>query len=130
MRPFRLARAAVEAEGLRLRLKARRTVVRSVQFCFALILLLAALAFSHVALWAWLRETMSEQSVALIFAGGDLFLGLILVLMAARFGASMAEREALAVRRRALEDVWSSVTLSALAFQVFALFARSRRRGE
>jgi hypothetical protein len=126
--PLRLARAAAEAEGLRLSLKARRFIFRAVLFYFALCLFFAAFGFLHVAVWCWLAETMSARTVALIVTGGDLVLGLILAGWAAFSGASVAEREALAVRRRALEEVWASLTLSALLFQVFNFFMRSRRR--
>ena len=97
-------------------------------FYFALCLFLAAFGFLHVAVWCWLAETMPARTVALIIAGGDLLLGLVLGVWAACSGASTAEREALALRRRALENVWGTLSLSALALQVFNLFMRSRPR--
>jgi hypothetical protein len=125
--PLRLLRVALEAEGLRLSHRARRTMGRMVMGCFAAALLLAALGFGHVALWNWLREYLAPKYVAAIFAGADLVLALILGLLAARSAPGRVELEALAVRRRALEEAAASVTISALAARFFDQFLRSRR---
>ena len=128
MRSLRLARIAAEAEGLRLRYTARRIVVRAILGIAALALLLGAVAFGHVALWYWLRRSFEPPAVALIIAGGELVLALILGLMAARSSPGRIEAEALAVRRRALESATSGLAVSALLTQLLPLAIRLFRR--
>lgn len=128
MRSLRLARIAAEAEGLRLRYTARRTAVRAILGLAALALTLGAVAFGHVALWYWLRRSFEPPSVALIIAGGELGLALILGLIAARSSPGRIEAEALAVRRRALENATSGLAVSALLTQLLPLAIRLFRR--
>jgi phage shock protein PspC (stress-responsive transcriptional regulator) len=77
MRPLRLARIAAEAEGVRLRHQAQRTVVRFVFAMIALIFLAGTLTFLHVAAWSWLRQSWERQNAALILAGADFVLALL-----------------------------------------------------
>jgi hypothetical protein len=128
MRTLRLARIAAEAEGLRLRYSARRAVVRIVLGLVALGLLFGALVFCHIAAWYWLRQSWDRSPAALIIAGGELVLALILVLLAARSSPGRVEAEALAVRRRALEAAGSSLAFSALLTQLLPLAVRRWRR--
>ena len=127
MLPLRLLRVALEAEGLRLSHRARRTGLRIVLGCFAMALLLAAVGFAHVAVWNWLRQSLAAQYVAAIFAGADLVLALVLGVLAVRSVPGRVELEALAVRRRALEEAAASVTISALIVRLFDQLIRSRR---
>ena len=55
MRALRLARIAAEAEGLRLRYSAQRTVMRAILGLVALAFLFGALVFGQIAAWYWLR---------------------------------------------------------------------------
>jgi hypothetical protein len=126
--PFHLVRIALEAEKLRLSHKARRTVIRIMLACLAMALLLGALMFGHIAAWFWLRETLAGQYVALIFAGFDLVLAVVLVILADRSGPGEVEREALAVRRRALDDAAGSLTISAVLFRLIEDVLRRGRR--
>jgi hypothetical protein len=128
MLPLRLVRIAMEAEALRLRHQAKRTVTRAMMGCVAMALVLGALAFGHVAAWYWLREYMAGQYVALIFAGTDLLLALILAHLAARSAPGLVEREALAVRRRALDDAADSLTVSALLIRLLDQLILTRPR--
>jgi len=125
--PFSLGKVALEAEGLRLRHMAKRLVVRVVLGYFALGMVFGAVTFLHVAGWFWLREYLRPAPVALIFTGIDLLIGLILGVLAARSTPGRVEREALAIRRRALEDIAAQMTVSALAMQLVNRFIRSRR---
>jgi hypothetical protein len=126
--PFRLFRIALEAERLRISLHVRRTARRIVMGSIALALLFGALVFGHVAAWYWLRTYMAGQYVALIFVGFDLLLALLLFLLAFRSSPGLAEVEALAVRRRALEQAGESLTVTALVVRVADRLIRSRRR--
>lgn len=89
-----------------------------------------AVVFAHVAAWFWLRVAWEARHAALIVAGGDLVLAILLGLLAARSSPSRVELEALAVRRRAIESVGSTLAFSALAMQLIRLFTNllSRRR--
>jgi hypothetical protein len=126
--PLRLLRIALEAERLRLGLHASRTVRRAVMGCIALILLLGALGFGHVAAWYWLREYLAAQYVALIFAGTDLLFALLLFLLASRSTPGLAEVEALAVRRQALDNATDAVRISAVLGQLLGHLLRSPPR--
>jgi hypothetical protein len=128
LHPFRLIRVAIEAEMLRLGLHARRTAGRAVLGCIAVALMLGAIGFGHVAVWFWLRNYLAEQYVALIFAGIDLFLALLLFLLAFRSSPGLAELEALAVRRRALENATQTLSISALLVRLFEQWFRSAPR--
>jgi uncharacterized membrane protein len=128
LRPLRLARIAAEAEGLRLRYIARRNAIRAVVGLIALVFLLGALAFFHVAFWFWLRRHFESPASSLIVAGGDLLIALLCGLLAARSSPSRLEREALEVRRRALENATSTLAFSTLAAQALRLGANLYRR--
>lgn len=126
MLSLRLLRIALEAEALRLNHKAKRIVARAVFGCVALALLLGALVFGHIAAWYWLREVLPERYVALIFLGTDLLLAALLALRAMRSTPGLVEREALALRRSALEDATASLTVSALLLRLLEQLLRSR----
>jgi hypothetical protein len=130
VRVFRLARVAAEAEGLRVRELMRRTAMRAAFGFVAMGFLAGAVAFAHVAAWFWLRVAWEAQYAALMVAGADLVLAIVLALLAARSTPSRVELEALAVRRRAIDSVGSTLAFSALAMQLLRLFTNllSRRR--
>jgi hypothetical protein len=128
MRPLRLARIAAEAEGVRLRQLARRTVFRAVCGIVALVFLAGALAFCHFAIWFWLRQSFAPPAAALIIAGGDLLLAIVLGVLAARSSPGRVEVEALAVRRRAVESITGSIALTTLGTQLLGLAIRVLRR--
>lgn len=108
-------------------LRARRVVGRVVMGSIALALLVSGLAFGHVAAWYWLRTYLVGQYVALIFVGIDLVFALLLFFLAFRSSPGLAEVEALAVRRRALEQAGESLTMTALIARVVGQVVRSRR---
>jgi hypothetical protein len=130
MRALRLARVAAEAEGLRLRERMRRTSMRAAFGIVAMGFLAAAVVFAHVAAWFWLRVAWEGQYAALIVAGADLLLAILLAVLAARSSPGRIELEALAVRRRAIDSAASTLAFSALAMQLLRLFTNllSRRR--
>jgi hypothetical protein len=114
MRTLRLARIAAEAEGLRLRRQARRAVSRMAAGLIGLMFIGWALAFAHLAAWYWLRDTVGwpEAGTAIVLAGGDLVIAAFLVLLAARSAPGRVEREALLVRRHALESATGRLELA------------------
>jgi len=129
LKPLRLARIAAEAEGVRLRHVAQRTVTRIIVGVIALIFLMAALGFFHVAFWFWMRRTFESSAASLIIAGGDLLIAVIFGLLAARSSPGRLETEALEVRRRALENATSSLAYSTLAAQALRVGISMFRRG-
>jgi hypothetical protein len=128
MRAFRLARVAAEAEALRVREMMRRTAMRAAFGIIAMGFLGGAVVFAHVAAWFWLRVAWEAQHAALIVAGADLVLAILLAVLAARSSPSRVELEALAVRRQAVESVGSTLAFSALAMQLLRLFTSPLRR--
>jgi len=128
MRTFSLVRVAADAELLRLRLRARRAGVRAILALVALGFLAGAAVFGHLALWYWLRHHFEPPQSALILAGSDVVLAVILALLAARSTPSRAELEALAVRHRAVEGVTASLAFSAIAMQLLRLATQFVRR--
>ena len=130
MRTLRLARIALEAEGLRLRQRARRGVARLALLAMACGFLLAAVVFGHAAVWFWLRLHWDSPQAAGLVVGGDVVLATFFALLAARSSAGRIEREALDVRRRAIESAVSTYAISTLALQAMSLLGRllARRR--
>jgi len=128
MRTLELARVAAEAEALRLRLTARRTAIRTALGLVALGFLLGAIIFFHVAAWSWLSTSFNEPAAALIIAGADLVVAVVLALLATRSSAGPVEAEALALRRRALDHVGTSLTLPALVTPLLPLATRLFKR--
>jgi hypothetical protein len=130
MRTLRLARVAAEAEGLRLRSMAQRTVTRVILGLVALIFLCGTLAFAHIAIWYWLRLTYSWPQIwtALALGGGDLVITIVLAALAARSAPGRVEREALEVRQRAWQNAASSVAFSSMAVPLLRLLVKGLRR--
>jgi hypothetical protein len=130
MRPFRLARIAAEAEGVRLRSMASRLATRIVFFVVALLFVIGAVVFVHIGAWYWIRIDggMSFYATSAILGGTDLLIAVILVALASRSGPSRVEREALEVRRRAVQGITSAVTLSQVAIPTLRAVAGMRQR--
>jgi hypothetical protein len=130
MRTLRLARIAAEAEGVRLRQQARRTVVRVTIGLIGLIFAGWALAFAHVAAWYWLRESVgwAEPGAAIAITGADLIIAAVLVVLAARSSPGRVELEALQVRQQALESATSGFALTTVLVQTVRLVLNLLRR--
>jgi hypothetical protein len=125
---FRLARIALAAEELRLRYLIRRAIARAVLGAIAVILFLGVAIFGHIAAWDWLVRTMQPFQVALIFAGADFVIGVILLLLALRSVPGAAERNALAVRERALDEAAESLTITAMLVRLIDLLVPPRAK--
>lgn len=80
MRPFRLARIAAEAEGVRLRGMATRIVTRAILAVVALFFVLGAVVFGHIAAWYEIRTALDQSYLVTtgILGGADLVVALIL----------------------------------------------------
>ena len=128
MRTLRLVRVAAEAEALRLREQARRTVVRAVIGAVGLGFLAAAVVLGHLAAWYWLRGYWAEPVTALAMGGADLAIAVALFLVAARSSPGKVEAEALAIRRRAWDGVAGVAALWRLAVRLLCRVAAPRGR--
>jgi hypothetical protein len=133
MRPVSLARVAVEAEGVRLRAMAMRIVRHAAYAAIALVFLLGALTFAHIAAWYGIRTGLQVTPIATagILGGFDLLVAIVLVLLARRSTPSRVEREALQVRQEAVANLRSAVNVTQVALPLlrFAVpMVRRRRR--
>ena len=130
MRPFRLARIAAEAEGLRLRGMATRIVTRIGYAVVALFFVLGAVVFAHVAAWYELRIELNQGFLAAagILGGVDLLLAAILGFLASRSAPSRVEVEALDVRRKAIEGIAGALSLTQLVIPLLRLASGLGRR--
>ena len=130
MRPVRLARIAAEAEGVRLRGLVSRIITRAIFGVVALLFAIGAIAFGHIAAWFELRTGLGQTFLAATgeVGGFDLVVAIILGLLATRSSPSRVEREALDVRRKAVEAIGGTFSLVQLAMPVLRIGASLRRR--
>lgn len=130
MRPLRLARIAIEAEGVRLRGMATRIVTRIIFAVLALFFVLGAVIFGHVAAWYEIRTALDLSYLATtgILGGADLLLAIILAFLATRSTPSRVEVEALDVRRKAIEGIGSAMSLTRLVIPILRIVSGMRGR--
>jgi hypothetical protein len=133
MRPLRLARIAAEAEGVRLRGMMTRMVTRVIFAVLALLFVLGAVVFVHIAAWYEVRTALEQTYLATagILGGADLLLAIILGVLASRSSPSRTEVEALEVRRKAIEGLGSALSLGQMVVPIVRMasgLTRRRRR--
>jgi hypothetical protein len=126
MRAVNLAKVAAEAEILRVRHMLKRQGMRAAFGLVAVLFALGVLVLAHVAGWQVLRLYVPPIYATLILLGVDLVVAAIFGILAARSSPSGAEREALAIRQRALHEARSSLALGAL-IPLAGTLLRSRR---
>lgn len=105
MRLLRLARAALEAEGLYLRRLARARGLQAGFAAAALVFVAMVLLMLHVAAFAALVEQFDPAIAALLVALGDLVLAGVLALAARRAAHDPVAEEALRIREAALRQL-------------------------
>jgi hypothetical protein len=114
MRAVNLAKVAAEAEILRIRHMLKRQGMRAAFGLVAVLFALGMLVLAHVAGWQVLRLYVPPIYATLILFGVDLVVAAIFGILAARSSPSGAEREALAIKQRALHEARNSLALGAL----------------
>jgi len=119
MRSLELPQIAARAEYLRLRALARRQAIRAALAAIAAMFLFAALAAANVAGALALAERLTPIQSVLIVVAIDLVVAAILGSLAARDTPSIAEREALAVRRAAVTQAIETVMVVSLVRRLF-----------
>jgi hypothetical protein len=130
MRPFRLARIAAEAEGIRLRGMMTRIITRIIYAAAALCFVLGALAFGHIAAWYEIRTVLNQTYLATtgILGGVDLLLAIILLLLASGSSRGRTEIEAREVRRQAFDGLAGALSVTQLVLTLLSLISEARRR--
>jgi len=120
----------MEAEGVRLRGLLSRIVTRAVLGLVALLFVLGAVVFAHLAVWYWLRTDLNEAFLTAtgILGGVDLLVGILLGFLATRSTPSRVEVEALDVRRKAIEAMGSGLSLTRLVIPILQILANLRRK--
>jgi hypothetical protein len=114
MRALNLTKVAAEAEILRIQHMLKRQGMRAAFGLVAVLFVLGVLVLAHIASWQVLRLYVPPIYATLILLGVDLVIAAIFGILAARSSPSHHEREALAIRQRALHEARSSLALGAL----------------
>jgi hypothetical protein len=114
MRAVNLTKVAAEAEILRIQHMLKRQGMRAAFGLVAVLFVLGVLVLAHIAGWQVLRLYAPPIYATLILLGVDLVIAAIFGILAARSSPSHHEREALAIRQRALHEARSSLALGAL----------------
>ncbi|PZW45844.1 hypothetical protein C8P66_11042 [Humitalea rosea] len=120
MRAVRLAAIALEAEGARISLGARRWGRRAVFGAVAAVAGIACFAVLHLLAWHALAPSLMPVPRAAVLAGFDAVLALVCGLVASRGSETQMEQEARAVRDLALSGAATSLVPPAL-IQAFAI---------
>ena len=130
MRSFNLLRTAAEAELLRLRAMLARQGRRAAFGAVAAIFVLGVLVLGEIAGWQVLRLYVMPISATLILLGINLAIAAVFGGLAARSTPGHVEREALRVRRQAVDAARGALSLTAALPIATTLLGLRRRRGE
>jgi hypothetical protein len=128
-RTLRLARLAVEAEGLRLKRQLRRLAIRASLGGIALVFLVSALACIHFAAWLALARVMPPAWAAMVLAGSDMVIALILAAVARSDLPDQVENEAMAARQAAVRTLSGQIATTVLISRSIRLARHLFRRG-
>ena len=135
MRTLRLARVAAEAEALLLRRRLRQVGIRAGLSAVAAVFLVGAVAMLHVYLWERLVPSWGADTTALLLAGGDALVAILVGLLAVRTPTDRIEISAVAVRDQALQEMRNAFTIGALVRPLTGiileqwLMRRGRKKG-
>jgi hypothetical protein len=125
-----LLRTAAEAELLRLRAMLARQGRRAAFGAVAAIFVLGVLVLGEIAGWQVLRLYVAPISATLILLGINLAIAAVFGGLAARSTPGRVEREALRVRRQAVDAARGALSLTAALPIATTLLGLRRRRGE
>ena len=128
MRSINLLKVAAEAELLRLRAMLARQGRRAAFGAVALLFGISVFALAEIAAWQALRLEFQPITTTLILLGINLAIAAAFAMLAARSAPGHTEREALKVRRQALDAARGSLALTAV-LPVASRLMRGRRRG-
>ena len=114
MRTLRLARVAAEAEGLLLRRRLRGIAIRAVLAAVAALFAVGALALLHIYVWLRLDPLWGPETAALVLAGGDAVVAIVIALFALRTPTDRIAISAVAVRDQALNEMRNVFTITSM----------------
>lgn len=114
MVPVQLAKAAAQAEKLRVEALVRRQMRRSVYAGVGIVFSLGAFALLHVALELAFAPLIGALQVTVLLAVFDIFAAVIALSVAARSRPGKIEIEAEFLRRRALGELKEEMSFAAL----------------
>jgi 6,7-dimethyl-8-ribityllumazine synthase len=129
MRSISLLRVAAEAELMRLRAMLARQGRRAAFGAVAVIFVLVVLVLGEVAGWQVLRLYVAPISATLILLGIDLVIAVVFGVLALRSSPGHVEREAIRVRRDALDAARGALSLAAALPVATSLLGLRRRSG-
>jgi hypothetical protein len=114
MRTLRLARVAAEAEALLLRRRLRQAAIRAVLGAVAALFLIGAVTMLHVYAWVRLVPLWGPELTALVLAGADAAVAIIVALFALHTPTDPIAAGAVAVRDQAMNEMRTAFTIGAL----------------
>ena len=126
MRSVNLLKVAFEAELLRLRAMMARQGRRAAFGVLALIFALVVLALAEATGWLALRHRLESIPSTLILLGVNLVIAAVFGVLAAWSSPGHTEREALRVRRQALEAARGTLAFTAAVPVVTRLLSNGR----
>jgi len=124
-----LLKIAAEAEILRFRFMLARQGRRAAFAVVALVFVVAVLTLGEVVAWLALRLHFAAIAATLILLGINLGIAVIFALLAARSSPGHAEREALQLRRQALDAARGMLSLATLVPAGSTLLLRRQGNG-
>jgi hypothetical protein len=129
VRSINLLKIAAEAELLRLRALLARQGRRAAFGLVAVIFMLGVLVLAEMAGWQVLRLYVAPIAATVILLGINLVIAALFGALAARSSPSHTEREALRVRRQALDAARGALAFTAAVPVASTLLGLGRRRG-
>ena len=129
MRSINLLKVAAEAELLRLRALLARQGRRAAFGVVAAIFVLGVLVLAEITGWQVLRLYVAPIPTTLILLGINFAIAAVFGVLAARSSPSHTEREALQVRRQALDAARGTLSFTAAVPVASTLLRLGRRRG-
>lgn len=126
MRAIKLAKAAAQAEKLRLQALARRQVRRGIYGFIATVFAVGALALGHVVAFLAIVPSLGPLWTSVLLLAFDLLVAAVLGMLAALSKPGEIEAEAQRIKERALGQMRQDLTAAALV-PAIGLFVGSRR---
>jgi hypothetical protein len=128
MRAIALARAAAQAEKIRLQASVRRQIRRGAYGFVGTVFGLGALSCAHVVAWLALRPIIGAMWASVVLLVFDLVVALAFGALAVRSRPDQVEVDAQQLRELALKHLKEEMTLPPLGPLVGAFMNRKRRR--
>jgi hypothetical protein len=129
MRAVKLAKAAAQAEKLRVQAMVRRQIRRGLYGFAGTVFAVGALCLAHVAAWLALAPTVGSLWACALLLVFDLMVALILGTLAIRSKPGEIEAEAQFLKERALQRLRQDMAVSALIPALGLFIGTKRARG-